>query len=110
MPPEILPPPETSNVPDRETKLGLPDHTGTGSADGRVMHINLGFLKFGTDDKAQAVAFILTTLMLLLLGAISIWGQDTEQTKAFASLLEKAVLITIGVSVGQAVGRKPTGQ
>lgn len=106
MPQEILPPPETPNVPDRETKLGLPDQTGKGAADGRVMHVNLGFFKFGTDDKAQAVAFILTVLMLGILTALAIWGQDTDQAKAFAGLLEKAVLITIGVAVGQSIGRR----
>lgn len=107
MPQPQIPPPEgASPLPDAETKLGLPDHTGMSPADGRVLRVNLGFLKFGTDDKAQAVAFILSVFMLILLVVLAIFAPDSEQATNLASLLEKAVLITIGVAVGQSLHTK----
>jgi hypothetical protein len=108
MQPQIPPPDHSSPVPDPATKLGLPDHTGGGKADGRVMHVNLGFFKFGTDDRTQAVAFVLTILLLVMLGGLLI-APETEQAKSLFGILQNSLLLTIGVSVGNNASKSAKG-
>jgi hypothetical protein len=100
MPQQILPPEHTSPVPDAATRTGLPDHTGGGAADGRVLRINFGFFKFGTDDKSQAIALILSVLLLAIITALAVFANQTDTIKDLMGLLKSAVLLTIGVAVG----------
>lgn len=107
-PPQITPPDHTSPVPDAATRAGIPDHTGGGAADGRVLHINLGFFKFGTDYKSQAIALILSVLLLVVIVSLAICADQTESVKDLISVFKGALLLTIGVAVGNTVGGQGT--
>lgn len=107
MPQQILPPDHTSPVPDSDTRKGLPDHTGGEFAGGRVLHINLKFFKFGTDDKSQAIALILSVLLLAVITLLALYAEQTDQIKDLMGVLKSALLITIGVAVGNTISGKP---
>lgn len=68
---KIQPPINVPTESDNDTKKGLNDYTGF-SADERVLYINLGFFKYGTDDKKHAAAivfaFILLTIIVFFVG------------------------------------------
>ncbi|WP_156405386.1 hypothetical protein [Sphingomonas sp. Root710] len=106
MPQQILPPEHTSPVPDDDTKLGIPDHTGPGKAGGRVLRLNLGIVKFGTDNTTQAIALLLSVLVLALIMIIVFWGPGTPQSNDLLSALKNILLITIGVAVGNGIQAK----
>jgi len=102
MPQEILPPENASPVPDDATLLGFPpDHTGSSSARGRVFHLNLGIFKYGTDDKAHAAAMGLSLLIFVFLGILLCFGQANANTDNMIAFLQNALLLTIGVAIGQ---------
>ena len=99
-------PQNTSPVPDSATKKGLPDHTGKDNADGRVLHVNLGIVKYGTDDKAHAAAMVLSVVIILFLGALLAFAPHDEETKDLIGWLKSAVLLTIGVAIGQGASKQ----
>jgi len=102
MQPTIEPPTNVSSVPDEATKTG-PDYTGA-NASKRVLYVNLGFVKYGTNDKVHAAALILS--FVLLLAVFAVIGQGFYQgehgwaDKVF-SWLGSAFLFVAGVAVGK---------
>ena len=100
--PEIPPPSNLSPKPDKDTKKGLKDHTGP-AADGRILLINLGFFKYGTDDKTHAAALVLSLLIfitiigVILLGA---WASSTDWVEEVFKWLGSAFLFISGVALG----------
>jgi|APCry1669189241_1035207.scaffolds.fasta_scaffold113452_1 hypothetical protein len=100
---QILPPEHSSPVPDKYTKTGMPDHTGRGNANGRVLHIDLYFLKYGTDDQVKAVALMLTCLMIIIRVVLTMCSPSNTDAQSFESLLDKAILIAVGVALGQSI-------
>lgn len=90
--------------PDKQTKKGISDQTGL-SADGRVLYINLGFFKYGTDDKAHAAALVFCFLLLFLIAIIIFGALSTNCSKnstwmeIFSGILN-AFLFISGVALG----------
>jgi hypothetical protein len=82
--------------------LGLPDHTGSSIAGGRVLHVNLFVFKYGTDDKAHAAAMVLSILFLIFIAVLSFAPSSPEHDKLL-SWLESALLLTVGVAIGQGI-------
>jgi hypothetical protein len=103
MPQEILPPPNTSNVPDADTKKGF-DYTAPDSADGRVFHINLGFFKYGTDDKIHGAAMVFSMLLFLLLSGIMVFGDGSEWAEGLFHWAAGAFLFSLGIALGKGAG------
>jgi hypothetical protein len=91
-----------SDVPDSETKLGL-DMTGPEAHD-RILFINLGFFKYGTDDKTHAGSIFLSIALLLfaiLIMLIGLWSKNTEWLDKILASLWSAFLFVAGVSIGR---------
>lgn len=97
---EILPPENVSPVPDRATKKGMSDFTGP-SADNRVLHINVGFFKYGTNDKAHAAAMVLSLLLFASIGALLIFGMSYPWADKVFTWLGSAFLFVTGVAIGK---------
>jgi hypothetical protein len=68
--PDIPSPGPLSEEPDPETKKGY-DWTGREAHD-RVIFLDFGFFKYGTNDKAHAAAIILSLCILVVIVIISI--------------------------------------
>lgn len=98
--PKIPAPTNLSPVPDKATKTGIDDYT-SGSAAKRVMHLNFGLFKYGTDDQTHAAAILLSLLELLCLMILLTAGPATDQVKDMISFLQHALLLTVGVAIGQ---------
>jgi hypothetical protein len=105
---KILPPENLSPTPDEATRTGLSDYTG-GSADKRVLHINFGIFKYGTDDKAHAAALVFALILLIALLGIVVAGFNTENAawadKCFG-WLGSAFLFVAGVALGKGSAKK----
>ena len=76
-PPDFAKPPipslgKLSEIPDQETNKGL-DLTGP-EAKNRVMLINIGFFKYGTNDKSHAAAVCLSIVLLIVIVIVSVIG------------------------------------
>jgi len=104
-----IPPPENlSPTPDEATKTGLSDYTG-GSANKRVLHINLGIFKYGTDDKSHAAALVFALILLIALLGIVIAGFHVENAawadKCFG-WLGSAFLFVAGVALGKSSSKR----
>lgn len=102
MPPPILPPLNVAPQPDKATQIGLQDFTGN-SADKRVLHINLGFIKYGTNDKSHAAAIVLSIVLLLtIIGVIFIGvaSPDLAWKEKIFNWLGGAFLFVSGVALG----------
>ncbi|MBQ5470338.1 MAG: hypothetical protein IIT54_07010 [Acetobacter sp.] len=71
------------------------------------MYINLGFFKYGTDDKAHAAALVFCFLLLFLIAIIITFGawstnfskNSTWMDKIFSGILN-AFLFISGVALG----------
>jgi hypothetical protein len=79
-PPAIPPLGNVSDRPDKETQKGLKDFTSP-EAEKRVLFINLGFLRYGTDDKAHAASIILSALLFFAVVADGIAGFVVSRLK-----------------------------
>ena len=77
---QIPPPENTSSVPDKATKTGLNDYTGP-AAESRVLRINLGIFKYGTNDKTHAAALVLSLLLFLTIVGVIIFGDGGDWAK-----------------------------
>jgi arginine exporter protein ArgO len=97
---QIPPPDHTSNVPDKATQKGISDFTGP-EADNRVLHINLGILKYGTNDKAHAAAVVFSLLLFIAIMGVLIFGSGGEWTKEAFRWLGSAFLFVAGVAIGK---------
>ena len=103
MPIEIPEPKNVSPVPDRDTKKGMSDYTGP-SADERVLHINVGFFKYGTNDKAHAAAMVLSLLLFASIAVLLIFGMQHEWADKVFTWLGSAFLFVTGVAIGKGSG------
>ena len=107
-PPAIPPLGNLPKEPDAATRKGLKDFTGD-DAPNRVLHINFGFFKYGTDDKGHAAALILSMLLLAMIGLTGIAGliaPNDEWTKTLLQMLGSAFTLVAGVAIGQGISKK----
>lgn len=65
------------------------------------MHLNLGIFKYGTNDQTHAAAICLSLLELLCLMILLTVAAQTDQVKEMISFLQHALLLTVGVAIGQ---------
>lgn len=103
------PPPSVSNKPDHATKKGMKDHTGK-EAEGRVLFLDLGIFKYGTDDKAHAasVAFsivLLTAIFIVIFAGMLVPDTRMEWVKQAFTWLGSTFLFIAGYALG---GRNST--
>lgn len=104
---DILPPGSgLSEKPDEYTQIA-PDYTAS-SASNRVLHINLSWFKYGTDDKGHASAIVLSLVLLLMvlvlaaIGAVAAcFGKDPSWFNTLVSWVGNAFLFTAGVAIGK---------
>lgn len=100
---------EAAAIVDR--KLDKPtDYTGGDPAAGRVLVINLGFFKYGTSDRFQGAAILMSVILLglvatLLIASILADIPDNRFDKIF-SWLGSAFLLVVGVAIGRATATK----
>jgi hypothetical protein len=101
-----IPPPSSglSTVPDKDTKKGLPDYTAR-EAPERVLHINLWFFKYGTNDKAHAAALVLSVLLLSIIVGVIIFinseGAASEWADRVFGWLGSAFMFISGIALGK---------
>lgn len=98
--PPIPSPSHVSPVPDEATKAGLMDYTSSTAAN-RVLHVNLGFFKYGTCDTAHAAAVIFSVLLLIVIVALVVFSQQSAQVEKIVGWLQTTFLLTIGVALGR---------
>ena len=109
LPTQIPPLGNLPNEPDDATKIGLDDDFTSPSAKKRVLHINLWFFKYGTDDKAHAGAMVLSMVLLFMIaltGAAGYIPGSGEWTKLLLQMLGSAFTFVAGVAIGQGVSSK----
>ena len=103
-----IPPPliTDGNTPDRYTAKS-PDFTGP-IAQNRILHIDTGIFRYGTDDKAHAAALVLSglllasTMVVVLAGIVQlITGHDAQWLNTVATWIGNAFLFTSGIAVGR---------
>src|SRR4051794_32788072 len=91
-----------SDIPDSDTKRA-PDMTAPGSADNRVLFINLGFFKYGSNDKQHSASMILAFVLLLaFIGVIvaGFWAANAGWLDKAITYLWNGFLIVGGVAIG----------
>lgn len=98
------------NKPDPYTKNapGLDYTDPTNSAEKRILFIDLGFLRYGTEDKAHAAAVIFSSVLLLILVLLTLILMNigdaesckTETLKYIFEWIKSAFMLTIGVAIG----------
>ena len=71
--------------PDTYTRKS-PDMTG-GTAPKRVLFINLGFFKYGTEDKTHAGSMFLSLVLLIVMATIGILGLFTANSDSYKTAL-----------------------
>jgi hypothetical protein len=83
------------------------DYTGDGASE-RVLLVNLFFIRFGTKDRVQGAAIMLSILLLLCISLVAILGyfsnnplKDPWFEKIFSWLGSTFVFVS-GVAVGRA--------
>jgi hypothetical protein len=113
LPPAIPPLGDISTEPDRDTKKGLKHDFTSPSAENRVLHINLGFFKYGTDDKAHAGAMVLSMVLLVMIFLTGLGGFIAgvgDWTKTLLQMLGSAFTFVAGVAIGQGLSKKAKGE
>jgi hypothetical protein len=103
---EIPAPKNTSIVPDGATQKGIKDYTGIDGADGRVFHINLGFFKYGTDDKIHGAAMVFSLLLFICVVCVMIFGDGSAWADKLFSWATGAFLFALGIALGKGAGGK----
>lgn len=81
----ITPPPNVNeSVPDKYTQQS-PDYSGDDYAKNRYLHVRTRLFNYGTDDKTQAAAIVLSVMILVValiivtLGSVvSISGREAK--------------------------------
>ncbi len=101
LPQQIPKPKNTSPVPDEATKKGVNDYTGSSGARDRVLRINLGVLKYGTDDKTHAAAIVLSMMIFMVIIGVLIFGEGNDWTKEVFRWLGGAFLFVAGIAIGK---------
>lgn len=102
------PPSDTPDKPDRYTNL-VNDQTGPSARD-RTFYLNLGVLRFGTNDKIQGAAILLAIFILIAYILILLVSINSIHSEITDSILDKAVaglwnvfLLAIGVALGRGI-------
>jgi hypothetical protein len=98
--------PDPSNIPTTDNPA---DYTGD-EAPERTLLINLGFIKYGTNDRTQGSAVLFSFLLLILIALLVLLGilnQDsTEVVKESLSWLKGVFTLIIGVAIGKVLPSK----
>lgn len=101
-----IPPPHGLGLqPDKATAKGISDYTGH-TANHRVLHINLGLFKYGTNDKTHAAALLFSLILLIIIVALIVAGIYSAKDgmpwveKTF-SWVSSAFLFVSGVALGK---------
>ncbi|MFL6844714.1 MAG: hypothetical protein ACJ8ER_07525 [Allosphingosinicella sp.] len=79
------------------------DYTAT-SADRRVLRINLGIIRYGTDDKTQGAAVVFSLLLFCAICLVMILGSieaDREWFERVLQWLGSAFFFVMGVAIGK---------
>lgn len=71
-----------------------------------MFRLNLGIVKFGTDNTTQAIAMILSFAILALLMLLLFCAPENTQTNDVIGALKNTLLITVGVAVGNGLPKK----
>lgn len=106
----IPPPPSVSNRPDKATAEGLRDYTGNEASD-RVLRINVGIFKYGTNDKIHAAAIALSLVLLIIIVGICIAGFFSSNVSWVEKLFNWATnsfLFIAGIALGKGASTKGT--
>lgn len=83
------------------------DYTGS-EADNRVLHINLGIFKYGTNDKTHAAAMVISLLLFLTIVGVLILGDGGDWSKEAFRWLGSTFLFVTGVALGKGGGSTPS--
>jgi len=78
------------------------DYTGP-SADDRVLRINLGVVRYGTNDKTQGAAVIFALLIfgvICLLFVLSLFIAEGSRVDSVMAWLSNAFLFVLGIATG----------
>lgn len=100
---KIPTPDNLSPQPDDDTKKGLPDFAADNFASDRVLHINLKFFKYGTNDKAHAAAIMLSLLLfmaIIIVIIIGMWVTNVSWAEKAFNWLGSAFLFSSGIALG----------
>ena len=93
--------------PDDDTKTS-PDFTGDTAAS-RVLYLNWGWFRYGTDDTGHAAALVLSVILLfviLLIIFIGIfWHLNPTWMDRVFTWLGSAFLFVTGVAIGKSIDR-----
>jgi len=106
MHPKIPAPENVAQEPDAATRAGLTDQTGP-RAENRVFYMNLGFFRYGTDDKVHAASFVLSIFLLACTIGFYAAGfrtKDTQWAGDAAHWFGSTFLFVAGVAIGKASG------
>ncbi len=79
------------------------DYTGD-TADRRVLRINLGIIRYGTDDKTHGAAVVFSLLLFAAICVIMVFGMitsDREWADKVLQWLGSAFLFVLGVAIGR---------
>ncbi len=98
----IKPPSNLAPKPDKDTRKELDDLTGT-EATGRVLFINIGFFRYGTDDKIHAAAIVLSMVLLIMIVGVLLRasGQESAWNDKVFNWLGGAFLFVAGIALGK---------
>lgn len=80
------------------------DYTGPDAAE-RVLHINLGFLRFGTTDKLQGAALVVLMLLfpiLILVVILGMFPASNAWADRIFGWIGPVIVLVSGVAVGRA--------
>lgn len=93
--------PEVQSAPDKYTKQDPIFFDG--GAPNQVFRLHLGFVSYGTDDKAHAASMILSIMLgLIFLGAMLVGlFVDREWVSDAIKIIGTAFTITAGVAIGK---------
>lgn len=107
--PTLPPLGDVPNEPDAATRKGLKNDYTSDGAENRVLLINLGFFRYGTDDKAHAGAMVLSIVllgMIFLTGLAGLLTGAAEWTQQLIQWLGSAFTLVAGVAIGQGIANK----
>lgn len=79
------------------------------SAENRVFYINLGVIKYGTDDKVHAASFIFAAILLIVTVSFYAAGFETTNTQWAEEAVKwsgNTFLVIAGIVLGKASGAR----
>ena len=77
------------------------DYTGSDAVPDRVLRINLGFFKYGTNDKTQGAAIFFSLLLLILIFLTIILQCFFPIIDKFLPWLQSTFILIIGIALGR---------